>query len=282
MDKLFQKRIIVGDYTIRTFSDADACNRDHHLELEFFEPYTNVQLASDCYTNDGELYIDIDQPIRDYVTVSLENIMGESLNPDLNENLFPGDFIYTIEINTDSLSCINEIPLEVDFWDDDIQVEFINNMLVAPDSFSRYEWFFIDTSGVKNVRVLLEETSTNTFIPQKIGPYQCFAYNDNNCRHKDFWISVRELVSVENENSNKILLYPNPTDDILMIKGQGNAQKLSLIVSSVTGEMLLKESFEDSDDFLQKISLASLGTGIYFIKIFNNEYIYSSKVVVGN
>lgn len=93
------------------------------------------------------------------------------------------------------------------------------------------------------------------------------------------------ITNIERENSiinDEINLYPNPTDDFLILKfSTQNEKKLHLSLYDLKGQKIMTQNLNIYDSAL-KIQLPKLNSGIYFLKIFDdkNQKQYYKKVVV--
>jgi|GEM_PF-1626075 len=86
---------------------------------------------------------------------------------------------------------------------------------------------------------------------------------------------VEELNTNESQTSKserKIIIYPNPTDDIVNVKLDNNEKVEHIEIIDIAGKKIL-ESKNSS------ISIKGLSAGIYFIKVKTNTKLYSSKVI---
>lgn len=79
------------------------------------------------------------------------------------------------------------------------------------------------------------------------------------------------LVGIEEDVTEKISLYPNPTTGILNIEGvAGN----SIVVTDITGKIVYQNEFSNT------IDLSNQPAGIYNISILTNEGVVNQKVVL--
>jgi photosystem II stability/assembly factor-like uncharacterized protein len=87
-----------------------------------------------------------------------------------------------------------------------------------------------------------------------------------------FNIELSTLGSPDNTSSNSIVVYPNPTKDILYIKGeQTNFNEIAIYNSS--GVLIAHYPANNN------ISLAGLSTGVYFLKVVVNDEIYIKRII---
>lgn len=78
-----------------------------------------------------------------------------------------------------------------------------------------------------------------------------------------------------NENNNTIHVYPNPVSDELIIELNGNTIKTSVKILNSTGQMVFKGEVLDK----LVVPTAGLSSGMYFIKLENNNTAYIKKIV---
>jgi len=85
-------------------------------------------------------------------------------------------------------------------------------------------------------------------------------------------LEVTVVTGIEDVESNKISIYPNPTNDELFIISELPIRKVEIYSS--TGAMLLFEN-----NFNEKISISTLPQGVYVVKIYTENGLIVSKVV---
>lgn len=72
-----------------------------------------------------------------------------------------------------------------------------------------------------------------------------------------------------------IRIYPNPVESLLFVKLKSNANtKYNLY--NLKGECLEKGNFA----FEKQIDISGFPKGIYFLKLINNAYVYSEKIII--
>lgn len=89
---------------------------------------------------------------------------------------------------------------------------------------------------------------------------------------QDTW-SVLNIDDNINTANEEIIIYPNPTMDILFIKSNSDT-KNEVIIYSIEG----KEVLRNKDT--KKINVSSLKKGLYIIKVINDKKIYSNKILL--
>ncbi len=87
-----------------------------------------------------------------------------------------------------------------------------------------------------------------------------------------------ELTSSEeiNFSNNEIIIYPNPTNDLLYIKFQGDIKPHRIIVSDITGMLLIKKTLIHKTE---SINLSNFNQGIFIINIETNKGNYKQKII---
>ena len=79
--------------------------------------------------------------------------------------------------------------------------------------------------------------------------------------------------------SEKIIFYPNPTDDYLQIYVSGQDHQVALELLDISGNFIREERKNVSSNRVVEIDLSSLDTGIYIIKVVGNTVNEAIKVV---
>ncbi len=86
-----------------------------------------------------------------------------------------------------------------------------------------------------------------------------------------------ELLNIENEDKNPLIIFPNPTYNVLNITGNNDYTKLMLIDCS--GKLVLKKNI---DSPILYIDREQIKPGIYFIKLYhsNTNKVYFQKLIL--
>ncbi|MEI8084809.1 MAG: T9SS type A sorting domain-containing protein [Paludibacter sp.] len=80
------------------------------------------------------------------------------------------------------------------------------------------------------------------------------------------------------ENDVQISIYPNPSDGYMSIRS-GGKELTKLEIYSPTGVMVYATSKFDSNNAKQ-INISNVQSGIYFVKVFDKEGIYTKKILI--
>ena len=88
----------------------------------------------------------------------------------------------------------------------------------------------------------------------------------------EYWDVLIGITNVD-ENTSNVSLYPNPTNGLLNLKGQGT---MHISISNVLGQKVCETSAEDSAN----LDLSGYGQGIYLVRIKTSEGVMVQKVNV--
>lgn len=93
-----------------------------------------------------------------------------------------------------------------------------------------------------------------------------------------FVFTLEQVLSSPNENINDALvLYPNPTSDVLMLKNEGNLRIERAELYSINGKRIRTLTSLGRN---QSISLQNLNRGLYFIRIISNRGSLTKKLIL--
>jgi hypothetical protein len=99
---------------------------------------------------------------------------------------------------------------------------------------------------------------------------------------KDWWRSnffdcSLNVTVVENEDHPSILLYPNPTDNLVQIELKDHSSNLHYDVMNSIGQIMASGT---PNHFAFQIDVSEWSPGLYFIRILNNGRIHTSRFIV--
>lgn len=91
------------------------------------------------------------------------------------------------------------------------------------------------------------------------------------------WVEV----TLSNEDvstlDNSLILFPNPTNEIININFSNSVSAAKIIIYDTTGKIILTNEIENSDS--NQINISNLNNGIYFVKIETNEKSETKKII---
>ena len=126
----------------------------------------------------------------------------------------------------------------------------------------------------------INQTITN-LIPQTYYYYKAFIINDAGISYGDaggFWFDGLELNDLES-NSTIISLYPNPANDKVKLEIKGLTKSTNVIVYDINGREVRQFNINAEQTELE-IEVKDLPKGIYNVKILNNNFSISRKLIV--
>lgn len=84
---------------------------------------------------------------------------------------------------------------------------------------------------------------------------------------------------METEMSNKIVVFPNPANDVLHIKFSTKIEPISLIIKDSQGRAVTEKTILQHTE-QESINVSHLASGIYFLAIKTKEGIIFEKIVI--
>jgi len=193
-----------------------------------------------------------------------------SANYPVTVSPLPADAAGIISFNNDSVS-INEI-----------------NVLYTVDTIayaSSYIWTYSglgvsfvggDTTATDSVRINFSTAATSGYLNVR-------GYNScgDGIVSANYPIYVSTVDIDEITNSINCRIYPNPTKGIIKVEIVGLSEKSELLLYNLQGEEIYSESiYNDKKHFNKEINLKPFPKGIYFIKIVNNRFVKTQKIIV--
>ena len=123
--------------------------------------------------------------------------------------------------------------------------------------------------------------TTQSIIPDSSGTYYCIVTDANGCQD---WSNqyVYTSTSISELNSNKMLVYPNPTNGILNIEFN-NFDNIytSLSIVNILGDEVYKEQLENTSiKYSNQLDLSEYSNGIYFVKFSSIEKVITKKLIL--
>ena len=102
----------------------------------------------------------------------------------------------------------------------------------------------------------------------------------NVCWTNTFSITVQEPVSIEDVKETGIRIYPNPTTNQLTIEFDERVNRnTSIAIMDITGKTVYSVTLDNTAPLIHTINLSSFEEGLYLIKINNDQYSYTEKVI---
>ena len=120
-----------------------------------------------------------------------------------------------------------------------------------------------------------------SILPDSSGTYYCVVTDANGCQD---WSNqyIYSSTSISELNSNKILVYPNPTQGILNIEFNNFDNRYSsLSIVNILGDEVYKEELDNkSIKYSNQLDLSEYSNGIYFVKFSSIENVITKKLIL--
>jgi hypothetical protein len=85
----------------------------------------------------------------------------------------------------------------------------------------------------------------------------------------------------ENRLSKAVLLFPNPAAELLNVTFLMKMQQSSLQLSDISGRKILTKIVRDSyPGFTERINVAEIPAGVYFLRLISGNSVLTGKVVI--
>ena len=140
----------------------------------------------------------------------------------------------------------------------------INAILSNENNAKHYQWYKCDTGLVK-----LNGDTNKVLYPSSNGKYMLVLSSDT-CSDTSACMPFTLIGISENANES-LLIYPNPADDIVLIKGailEGSSYTIYNDIGSITGKGIVRE---------QSINIEQLPSGVYFLQILGDRGNYRGR-----
>lgn len=269
-----------GVYVV-TVADQNGCQRVREFRIEMQSEF-NVEfdvIDEKCFNEcDGRIVI---QGSQSNTYVWSENIS----NGPAADSLCAGQYSVTV---TNEQGCTRVLQFEIEAGDEapvasftassvhvninvDPRVSFTNESEGA----DRYEWSFGDGTGSD------DENPGHTYT--EVGEYLVILYAINgSCIKTDsIVIIVDEMVGTNNiELHSNILLFPNPANDRVSFKLNGNLLASSVEIIHMNGSILQKQVIDTMNNF--NVAIDRIPGGVYFVRIQTNAGVAIKKLIIQN
>jgi hypothetical protein len=152
----------------------------------------------------------------------------------------------------------------------DTSVDHNSPSLTANASGASYQWLDCDN----NYTAIVGETN-QSFTASSNGSY-AVEITENNCSDTSTCIQVTGTGIEENSFDNQVSVYPNPNDGVFTVSIFGTLNNCSIIITDLVGKFVYQQTITTPQS---EISLESLQTGVYVIRIKNGNQITTKRLV---
>ena len=109
-------------------------------------------------------------------------------------------------------------------------------------------------------------------------PYEGTSYYRLKQTDYDEKYSYSDIIAIKKENKTKLVIYPNPSNNAILISNFGKSlSSSSLKVYDTQGRLVLNRILEEETDY--KLDISTLVNGLYFIKMINNQNTFTESFI---
>ena len=130
------------------------------------------------------------------------------------------------------------------------------NLSVLSDT---YDWNFGNGTNSSQINPSVIYTSSNLYLVSLTA--------SNSCGWDSIEKNINVIISGINDfSSSNIKVYPNPASNKLNIDFNENFKLRSLVISDITGKVVLKKTYNDNYDLLE-LDLSGIKSGVYVVEL---------------
>jgi hypothetical protein len=134
-----------------------------------------------------------------------------------------------------------------------------------------YQWYVCAPQWQK-----IEGATSRTFRPIINGEY-AVEINNNNCKDTSNCITVNKLY-VNELNTSRIEIYPNPNNGIFTIKINKNRESSYVELWTMLGQKVEERIIENN--LTNVLDFSKLQKGVYLLKLTNQKQIFTQKIII--
>jgi len=150
----------------------------------------------------------------------------------------------------------------------DTKVTYSNGEFVSSCVGCTYQWYFCHSSGftaIQNATSKTLKTTTNGDFRVEVKQGGCSGFST--CVNK---LSLSIIAGY----GQGILVYPNPTHDMVNISTEKPYENLVIVLTDLSGRTIMNQSYKNTQDI--KLDVQGLSAGHFMIQISNGADIKSS------
>lgn len=131
-------------------------------------------------------------------------------------------------------------------------------------------------AGAKNGLTLMRIRSRST---GNLNGYGDACTNFGSGETEDYFIGINYDVAVANkQQDHSLILFPNPANDRVMIKGITSLAETSIVIESVDGKIIGEAKNYASESY--SIDVSSFPVGLYFVKVSGDGFTSCKKLII--
>nr|WP_299207707.1 S8/S53 family peptidase [uncultured Brumimicrobium sp.] len=161
-----------------------------------------------------------------------------------------GRDLQACKIYSDTVIIVQGSPLE------NPSINISGDSLIS-SSAPNYQWYLNDTP--------IPGATQQSYTPTEMGYYSVAIQGPDNC--KSFSNAIEWTLNVSKEHQSTLVIYPNPANNILNIKTEGE-YLLQFEITNITGQKVMSSPIHGQK---QNIDITHLSSGAYLIKVESNK-----------
>lgn len=161
-----------------------------------------------------------------------------------------GRDLQACKIYSDTVIIVQGSPLE------NPSINISGDSLIS-SSAPNYQWYLNDTP--------IPGATQQSYTPTEMGYYSVAIQGPDNC--KSFSNAIEWTLNVSKEHQSTLVIYPNPANNILNIKTEGE-YLLQFEITNITGQKVMTSPIHGQK---QNIDITHLSSGAYLIKVESNK-----------
>ncbi|MBF8151608.1 T9SS type A sorting domain-containing protein, partial [Winogradskyella sp. F6397] len=129
-----------------------------------------------------------------------------------------------------------------------------------------------------DVNVYLEDNVAHTVTLLNSGDYTLTPNMDLNGTGRFYLRLSSSVLSLEDNDFNSLQVFSTTSPKAIVIKGVLNAAT-EVNLYDIHGRVVLKQSINHLD-LVNTIDVSRIGTGVYFVKVFNDSQVKTQKLII--
>ena len=272
-------------------TNADGCDSTVTLDLtiNYSSSSTVTTTACDSYDWDGmtydstgmytNMYTDVngcDSTVTLDLTINNSSSSSESATAcdsyDWNGATYTASGTYTW-VGVNAAGCDSTVTLALTIHESPNDAQVVQNgdtlLVIVSTGTSPYS-FLWNTNN-----------TTQSIIPDTNGVYWCIVTDANGCQDSSNQYTLTGT-NINELNSSKLSIYPNPTKGLLNIEfDMVGSKEVSLFIINVLGDIVYQETIDNTIfKYTNKFDLANYSKGVYFVKLKKEDSVVTHKLIL--
>ncbi|MFH0757263.1 MAG: T9SS type A sorting domain-containing protein [Bacteroidota bacterium] len=262
----------------------NALNQELTLTLEWMDSYTAESYTLQVSTNSDFSTTILNESGITFTSKEINGLdYGTTYYWRVNATNVEGTSYWSKTRNFTTIPAIPDIPILLS--PSDSAANQALTLTLNWNTSDRAENYTLQISTISDFSTTILNESGITFTSKEIngldyGITYYWRVNATNVEGTSYWSETRNFTTLSFVNINElidneqIIFYPNPSDNILCIKGIEN-ELTNISITSLDGKLLEQLTGQG----IKEINLDNLQKGIYLIKIVNSKKMITKKII---